>query len=76
MMGQQAVLVASSNSVHSKKSCNYCKRLGHLISECQKLQKKKKEQSKQFKPLSCTSAAVTDSAPTSISLNDLQAILN
>ncbi|KAJ8428403.1 hypothetical protein Cgig2_033884 [Carnegiea gigantea] len=76
MIGQQAVLASSSNSVHSKKACNYYKRLGHLISECQKLQKKQKEQSKQFKPFSCSSAAVTDSGPTSISLNDLQAILN
>jgi len=45
-MEQQAILASSSNGVHSKKSCNYYKRLGHLISECQKLQKKKKVQSK------------------------------
>lgn len=69
-------MAASSSNFHSEKSCNYCKQPGHLIFECRKLQRKKEEQSTQFKTFPCRSAATTDSASTSISLNDLQAILN
>ena len=72
----QVLLATSSYSFHFEKSCNYCKQPGHLISKCRKLQRKQKEQSTQSKCLPCSSAATTNSASISISLNDLQAIFN
>jgi len=62
-------------AVSSDNFCRYCKKNGHLISECHRLQaKKKKDQEKLSKPFSHT-AAVTDTSG-SITLNELQALLN
>lgn len=63
--GHQVILAASSNGRHYEKTCNYCKRSGHVISECQKSQaKQKKELGKHSKSYSHASAVVTDPPPT------------
>ena len=75
------VLAISSSSPKSEKSCNYCRRPGHVISECRKLQyKNNKTQTnvpigKPYHRQSHVVGAVTEELSPTFSLSDLESIL-
>jgi len=74
------VLAVASNPAKSEKTCNYCRRPGHVISECRKLKYKNSNRSgsqskgriSNYHPT--TGAVTSDSSPT-FSLDDIASIL-
>jgi len=75
------VLATSSSSIKSKKSCNYCRRPRHVISECKKLQyKNNKTQSnvpkgKPYHRQSHVVGVVTEESSPTFSLSNFERIL-
>jgi len=49
-LGNQQVFLASANKTNTRfrtsKSCNYCRKDGHLVNECRKLKKKEEEEAR------------------------------
>jgi len=75
------VLAISSSSTKSEKSCNYCRRTRHVISECRKLQYKNNKtqtnvpKGKAYHRQSRVVGAVTEESSPTFSLSDLESIL-